>query len=96
MSAATPAFTKQRTEVMATVNETALLQQQVAGLQTAASQNEAHIKELAEQLRSTVAALEAAAAVGAAKLRRDELLCVVAAVISMLTHSAVQFAVVGR
>lgn len=96
VSAATPAFTKKRTEVMANVNETALLQQQVAELQTAASQNAAHIKELAEQLRSTVAALEDAAASGAAKLRRAVLLCVVASVISLLSLCAVLFAVVGR
>ena len=96
VSAATPAFTKKRAEVMANVNETALLQQQIGELQAAASQNSVHIKELAEQLQSTVAALEDAAAIVAAKQRRTVVLCVAAMMMSALSLAAVLLVVMGR
>ena len=78
ISAASPAFTGKKTDA----NQTLLLQQQIAELQSAASQNAAHIKELAEQLQSTVAALEHAALIAEAKLRRVLLLSVAAIVLS--------------
>jgi hypothetical protein len=56
ISATLPAFTKKKADAVA--NQTLLLQQQIAELQSAAAQNAAHIKELAEQLQGTVAALE--------------------------------------
>jgi hypothetical protein len=66
ISAASPAFTGKKTDA----NQTLLLQQQIAELQSAASQNAAHIKELAEQLQSTVTALEHGALAAEARLRR--------------------------
>src|SRR2546426_12070189 len=74
ISAAAPVFTRKHADAVA--NQTLLLQQQITELQSAASQNAAHIKELAAQLQSTVAALEQAASIAEAKLRRALLLCV--------------------
>lgn len=82
ISAAGPAFTRKRTDAAA--NETLLLQQQIAELQSAATQNAAHIKELAEQLQSTVAALEDAALNAQKKLRRTFLFCLAATALSVL------------
>jgi len=81
LSATVPAFTKKKADAVA--NQTLLLQQQIAELQSAASQNAAHIKELAEQLQNTVAALEHAALIAEANLRRVFLGCVVAAAMSV-------------
>ena len=79
IAAASPAFTRKKTDA---ANETLLLQQQIAELQSAASQNAAHIKELAEQLQSTVAALEHGALIAEARLRRVFLFCLVSIVLS--------------
>ncbi len=79
ISAASPAFTRKKIDA----NQTLLLQQQIAELQSAASQNAEHIKELAEQLQNTVAALEHAASIAQAKLRRVFLACLVAAAVSV-------------
>jgi len=59
ISATAPAFTKKG--AAPTTDQTQLLQQQISELQTAASQNATHVKELAEQLQRTVAAIEEAA-----------------------------------
>lgn len=80
ISAAVPAFTKKKTDAAA--NQTHLLQQQIAELQSAASQNAAHIKELAEQLQNTVAALEHAALIADKNLRRIFLFCLFATAFS--------------
>jgi uncharacterized protein YlxW (UPF0749 family) len=79
-SAAAPVFTKKKVEEA--VDKTALLQQQITELQAAASQNATHIKELAAQLQSTVTALEQAAEIADAKLRRAVLLCMTALIAS--------------
>jgi hypothetical protein len=79
VSAAAPVFTMKG----------AAVEQQIAELQTAASQNAANIKELAEQLRTTVAALEQAAADAETRLRRSLLLCKVSAVLSLAALAAV-------
>ena len=76
VSVAVPAFTKKKTD--ATENQTALQQQQIAELQAAVSQNATHIKELAEQLQVTVAALEQAATMAEPRQRLTTLLCVIA------------------
>src|SRR5256885_9528277 len=77
ISAAAPVFTRKSADAVA--NQALLLQQQITELQSAASQNAAHIKELAAQLQNTVAALEQAASIAEAKFRRAILLCVVSA-----------------
>src|SRR6266852_9346272 len=83
ISAAAPVFTRKNADAAA--NQALLLQQQITELQSAASQSAAHIKELAEQLQSTVAALEQAASIAEAKLRRALLLCIVATVLSAIS-----------
>ena len=61
IATAGPVFTKKETET--TPNQTDLLQKQISELQAAAAQNATHVKELAEQLQRTVAAIEQAAVV---------------------------------
>ena len=63
VAAAKPAFTKFTKNGAGgdAVEPGSVVEQQIAELQTAASENATHIKELAEQLRLTVAALEQAA-----------------------------------
>ncbi len=68
ISATAPAFTKKGAE--ASPDQTQLLQQQISELQAAASQNATHVKELAEQLQRTVAAIEQAASVATANHQR--------------------------
>ena len=67
LSAAGPVFTKKSGEV----------QQQIAELQSAASQNAHNIKELAAQLETTVSAIERSA-------KRTTLLCIAAIVLSAI------------
>jgi uncharacterized protein YlxW (UPF0749 family) len=94
ISAAAPVFTRKNTDAAA--NQALLLQQQITELQSAASQNAAHIKELAEQLQSTVAALEEAASIAEAKLRRALLLCVAAVVLSAVSLGIALVLIFGR
>ena len=94
ISAAAPAFTKKKIEAMA--DQALLLQQQIGELQSAASQNSAHIKELAAQLESTVSALEQAASVAESKLRRIVLLCIAAAALSAISLCVALFLVFAR
>jgi uncharacterized protein YlxW (UPF0749 family) len=79
-SAAAPVFTRKKPDEAE--SQATLLQQQITELQTAASQNAAHIKELAAQLQTTVAALEQAAEVAEARLRNTVIVCVVAVLVS--------------
>ena len=81
IAAAAPVFTRKSADA---ANQ-ALLQQQITELQSAASQNAGHIRELAAQLQSTVAALEQAAAIAEARLRRAILLWVAAAAVSAIS-----------
>ena len=59
VSATKPAFTNRKADLA--TNPPELVQQQIAELQAAVSQQSAHVKELAAQLESTVLALEKAA-----------------------------------
>lgn len=83
LSAAKPVFTKKKAEAPAA--EQPVLVQQVAELQAAASQNAEHIRELAAQLQSTVAALEKAAEIAEARLRRAVVFCAVAVALSVIS-----------
>ena len=67
VAAAKPVFTKKAADP---VEQPAVVQQQIAELQTAASENATHLKALAEQLRLTVGALEQAAAETDKRIRR--------------------------
>lgn len=94
ISATLPAFTKKKTDAVA--NQTLLLQQQIAELQSAAAQNAAHIKELAEQLQGTVAALEDAASIAQASLRRVFLVCLVATALCAVALCVALFVIFVR
>lgn len=85
LAVAVPVFTKKNADVE---TSQALLQQQITELQSAASQNALHIKELAAQLQSTVAALEQAAAIAEARLRRVFLACIAAIILSVTSFGA--------
>lgn len=78
---AAPVFTKKKAE--AVPDPTLLLQQQVSELQSAAAQNTAHVKELAAQLQSTVAALQEAAQIAEHRLRRATIMAAVAGALSV-------------
>ena len=77
---AAPVFTKKKAEA---VPEPTLLQQQISELQAAAAQNTAHVKELAGQLQSTVAALQEGAALAEHRLRRVTIIAAVAGALSL-------------
>ncbi len=81
VAAAKPVFTKKRPEPGAPPGEAQ--QQQIAELQAAVSQNAEHVRELAAQLQSTVAALEQAAALADSRLRRATIIAAVAAAFSV-------------
>ena len=92
IAAAAPVFTRKSADA---ANQ-ALQQQQIAELQSAASQNAKHIKELAAQLQSTVAALEQGAAIAEAKLRRVVLLCIAATAVSAVSLGIVVVLILQR
>lgn len=87
-SANKPAFTNRPA-----ANQPDLVQQQITELQTAVSQQSAHVKELAAQLESTVLALEQAAQVAEARLRRV-LVCTALAVAFAIAALGVGFVAV--
>ena len=91
VSANKPAFTHPRIEAAA--NQPDLVQQQITELQSAVSQQSAHVKELAAQLENTVLALEQAAQVAEARLRRV-LLCTALAVALAVAALGVAFVAV--
>ena len=77
VSAARPVFTRKKTEAAD------VQLQQIAELQAAAAQNAEHVKELAEQLQSTLAALETSAALAESRLRRATVVSAIAVAISI-------------
>lgn len=86
VSAAAPAFTRKTGEAAP------LVQQQIAELQNAAAQNTAYIKELAEQLRNAIAALEQAALINEKRLRRAYALAAIAAATAVAAIAVALFA----
>lgn len=83
VSATAPAFTQKRPE--AAPDQIQLLQQQISELQDAASQNAMHVKELAEQLQRTIAAIEQGALVAKAGQQRGLMLSIAAITLSVLS-----------
>ena len=94
ISSAAPVFTNRRLD--ATVNQTLLLQQQIGELQSAASESSVQIKQLAEQLQSTVAALEQAASIAESKLARALRFCVAVGVLSAVALCVAIFSAFAR
>jgi len=78
---AAPVFTKKKAE--AVPDPTPLLQQQIGELQSAAAQNTAHVKELAAQLQSTVAALQEGAQLAEHRLRRATIIAAIAGALAL-------------
>ncbi|MGZ8156004.1 MAG: hypothetical protein ACXW2I_15060 [Burkholderiales bacterium] len=93
VAAAKPVFTK-RKGVPPDV-EGNVVPNQIAELQAAASENAAHIKDLAEQLRLTVAALEQGAAEAEKRIRRAYALALVATLTGMAGLAVAVLALVG-
>ena len=93
ITVAAPAFTRKSTDA---ANQAQLVQQQIAELQAAASQNADNVKALAEQLQVTVASLHQAAAIAQARLRRAYLLCMTAVALSAVTLAVALYLVFAR
>ena len=81
VSAAAPVFTKKRAD--AAVEHSTLLQQQITELQAAASENNTHIRGLAEQMQNTVEVLEKGAALAEARHARALMLSALASAASL-------------
>jgi len=82
VTSALPVFTTRKSDEAA-VAQADVLQKQITELQSAASQNALHVKELAEQLQKTVAALEQAAAVAESRFRQTAVLSLLAIGVSL-------------
>ncbi len=82
VSATLPEFTTRKPDAPVQ-DPTGILQKQINELQMAASQNAVHVKELAEQLQKTVAAIEQAAEGAESRFRRTTRLLGVAVVLSV-------------
>jgi len=95
VAAALPVFTTRKSDEAAAA-QAQLLQQQIVELQSAASQNAVHIKELAEQMQKTVAALEQAASLAESRSRRTAALALGAIVVSMIALGVSCIVVFGR
>jgi hypothetical protein len=83
VNAAAPVFTKKNAE--AAPNQATLLQQQITELQAAASGNDAHIKELAAQIKNALEVLEKEAAVSESRHQRLVALCIAAFALSAVS-----------
>jgi hypothetical protein len=90
IAAAKPVFTRKPAQDGSTV------QQQIVELQSAVLQNGVNIKDLATQLQTTVAALEQAAAVAEANLRRARILAAAALALSVIALAVALFVLLAR
>jgi uncharacterized membrane protein len=95
VAAAIPVFTTQKSDEAA-ATQAQFLHQQIAELQSAASQNAVHIKELAEQLEKTIAALEQGASLAESRFRRTAALCMGAIVVSFIALGIAFIALIGK
>jgi uncharacterized membrane protein len=95
VGAALPVFTTRKSDEAAAA-QAQLLQKQVAELQSAASRNAVHIKELAGQLEKTVAALEQGASVAESRFGRIIALCIGAIVLAFIALVVSMIALFGR
>ncbi len=93
ITAATPVFTRRTAGADPTPG--ALMQQQIAELQAAAAQNDAHVRELAEQLQTTVTALERSAALAERRLKRATTIASLAMAAAVAALAAALFGLAG-
>ena len=89
VAAAKPAFTKKAGDP---AEQAGVVQQQIAELQSAASENATHIKELAEQLRLTVAALQHAAVETEKRIKRAYTIAASAVCVSIVAAAVALYA----
>lgn len=94
VSASAPVFTKKSADAVA--NQATLLQQQITELQAAASENDAHIRELAAQIQHAVEALEQGASLAETRHQRIVVLCFAAAALSLTSLCAALFVLLAR
>ena len=80
VAAGKPVFTKRKAE---TGDASSLVQQQIAELQSAVTENAALVKELAEQLQLTITALEVAAAKTQERVKRLYAISVAAMLVAL-------------
>ena len=92
VAAAKPVFTKRKG---ALDDPASVVQQQIAELQAAASENAGLIKNLAEQLQLTVTALEQAATATQERVKRLYAISVVAMLVALTALLIAVYAVVG-
>ncbi len=94
VSVVSPVFTKRKMDSISSQSD--LLQRQIDELQQAASQNTASVKELAEQLKRVVIALDQAAVNLEAANRRHWTLCIIAVAMSAVALVAVLVVAMAR
>jgi len=94
LDVAVPVFT--RRSAAAAANQAQLVQEQIAELQAAATQNGENVKALAGELRATVRALQEAAAIADARQRRALILCASALVLACVALAAALFVLIAR
>ena len=87
LSAAAPVFTKR--SVASSSDQASMLQQQIDELQAATIRNDAHIKELAGEIRTTLEALEHAVALTERRYRRILSVCLATAVVAIVSMGLV-------
>jgi hypothetical protein len=93
VAAAKPHFTKRKPE---NDEQASVVQQQIAELQAAASQNAGLINELAEKLQLTVTALEQAAAATQDRVKRLYLTSVVSLIVAIAALVVAVIALASR
>jgi hypothetical protein len=93
VAAAKPHFTKRKGEAE---EGNGVVQQQIAELQNAVSQNSAVVRELAEKLELTVTALEEAAATAQTRVKRLYAISIFALVIAVAALSVSVVALFDR
>lgn len=89
-----PAFTRKKVEALP--SQTDLLNQQIAELQSAASNNAEQIKQLAAQLKEVVTAAEQAATSAASERGSLRRLCLAALAISVVSIAAAMASIIAR
>lgn len=94
VTAAAPVFTKKN--AVAAANQAVLMQQQITELQTAASENDAHIKALALQMQNTVEALEKGSLLAEQRHQWMMVLCISAIIISVTSLGAALYILFAR
>jgi hypothetical protein len=95
VAAAKPHFFTKRKGAVGGDSDSSVVQQQISELQTAASENAALVKELAEQLQLTVTALEQAAAATQERVKRLYAISVAAMLVALAALLAAVIAITG-